>query len=97
MDSSSSSLSWTKAEDKRFETALALYAENTEARWEKIARFMRGAKTVEEVKHHYMLLVVDVKNIDAGKIRMPKYKTPSATRNPGRKTKSGKLLEIYFT
>ncbi|KAL9660009.1 hypothetical protein QQ045_024819 [Rhodiola kirilowii] len=71
--SSSSSSSWTRDEDKKFENALAMYAENSPNRWENVVRHMGGTKTVDQVKQHYQLLVEDINNIEAGKIPPPNY------------------------
>ncbi|KAJ3697041.1 hypothetical protein LUZ61_000746 [Rhynchospora tenuis] len=64
---------WTREEDKAFETALAT-AEVTEGlrRWEGIAARV-PARTVEEVKRHYEILVEDVKAIEEGRVELPRY------------------------
>ncbi|RWR90546.1 Transcription factor [Cinnamomum micranthum f. kanehirae] len=55
---------WTKAEDKLFETTLAIYGEDTPDQWEKIAKELPG-KTTQQVEEHYRLLVKDVENIES--------------------------------
>lgn len=62
---------WTREEDKAFETALAT-VELVERRWEGIAARV-PARTVEEIKRHYELLVEDVKSIEEGKVELPRY------------------------
>ncbi|KAL9264889.1 RADIALIS-like 6-like protein [Drosera capensis] len=57
--------SWTSAQNKLFEQALALYDKDTPDRWQKIARVVE--KSVEEVKRHYELLVEDIKHIESGR------------------------------
>uniref|UniRef100_A0A7N0V3J0 Myb-like domain-containing protein n=1 Tax=Kalanchoe fedtschenkoi TaxID=63787 RepID=A0A7N0V3J0_KALFE len=65
---------WTREEDKRFEEALALYIDqDPSTRWDNVVRQMGESKTVEEVIHHYQLLVDDVNNIEAGRISLPDY------------------------
>ncbi|XXG60114.1 hypothetical protein AAC387_Pa04g2091 [Persea americana] len=63
---------WTKAEDKLFETALAIYGEDTPDRWKKIAKELPG-KTPRQVEEHYRLLVEDVENIESGRVPIPEY------------------------
>jgi Myb-like DNA-binding domain len=64
---------WTREEDKAFETALAT-SELVEGlrRWEGIAARV-PARSVEEIKRHYVLLVDDVKAIEEGRIELPRY------------------------
>nr|CAB3473688.1 unnamed protein product [Digitaria exilis] len=63
---SNSSSQWTKQEDKMFERALAVYDRDTPDRWQNVARYMGGNKSVEEVRRHYQLLVEDVAKIESG-------------------------------
>ncbi|KAL6189674.1 hypothetical protein ACLB2K_036077 [Fragaria x ananassa] len=63
---------WTWDQDKAFENALATYPEDSPDRWEKIAADVEG-KSVEEIKHHYELLVDDISQIEAGCIPLPCY------------------------
>lgn len=64
---------WTRAQDKAFENALVTYPdEDAKDRWEKIAATVPG-KSVEEIKHHYELLVEDLDNIEAGLVPLPCY------------------------
>uniref|UniRef100_A0A7N0V607 Myb-like domain-containing protein n=1 Tax=Kalanchoe fedtschenkoi TaxID=63787 RepID=A0A7N0V607_KALFE len=72
--SSPSRTTWTREEDVLFEDAFALYHnQDPSTRWENVVRHMGGSKTVEEVIHHYQLLVEDVNNIEAGRIALPAY------------------------
>lgn len=72
------STSWTKEENKRFESALAIYSESTPDRWIKVAAMIPG-KTVLDVIKQYEELEEDVSNIEAGKIPIPGYLSSSFT------------------
>ncbi|CAH8360509.1 unnamed protein product [Eruca vesicaria subsp. sativa] len=65
---------WTAAENKAFENALAVYDDNTPDRWEKVAAVIPG-KTVSDVIRQYNELEADVSNIEAGLIPVPGYIT----------------------
>ncbi|KAF5754295.1 putative transcription factor MYB-related family [Helianthus annuus] len=68
---------WTRGQDRAFEDALvAYYKEDSEDCWEKIATDVAG-KSVEEVKHHYELLVDDLDRIESGIVPLPSYSTSS--------------------
>lgn len=69
---SSHSSFWTREEDKAFEKALAFIPEDGTEKWEKIAEAVPG-KTLEEIKHHYDLLVEDINNIESGLVPLPTY------------------------
>ncbi|KAL3346049.1 hypothetical protein AABB24_024821, partial [Solanum stoloniferum] len=71
---SNSLTAWTPRENKKFEQALAVYDKDTSDRWQNIARYV-GGKSVEEVKHHYAILVEDLKHIESGGVPFPKYKS----------------------
>lgn len=75
IDESSSSI-WSREQDKAFENALATYPEDSADRWEKIASDVPG-KTLEEVKHHYDLLLDDVSRIESGCVPIPCYNSSS--------------------
>ncbi|KAL9271818.1 RADIALIS-like 1-like protein [Drosera capensis] len=64
--------SWTTAQNKLFEQALALYDMDTPDRWQKVARAV--GKSVDEVKRHYELLVEDIKHIESGGVPYPRYR-----------------------
>ncbi|GMG98925.1 hypothetical protein Nepgr_000765 [Nepenthes gracilis] len=67
---------WSREQDKAFENALATHPEDSADRWEKIAADVPG-KTLEEVKHHYDLLVQDVNQIESGSVPLPPYSSSS--------------------
>ncbi|PON52709.1 GAMYB transcription factor [Trema orientale] len=76
VDEGVSSSSWSREQDKAFENALATYPEDSSDRWEKIAADVPG-KTVEEIKHHYDLLVDDINLIESGCVPLPSYNSSS--------------------
>ncbi|KAL5721332.1 hypothetical protein ACHQM5_004990 [Ranunculus cassubicifolius] len=63
---------WTWEEDKAFEKVLAFCHEGSDEIWEKFAEAVPG-KSLEEIKHHYELLVEDINNIEAGIVPLPEY------------------------
>lgn len=65
-------LSWTREQEKAFENALATLPEGCNDPWERIAMAVPG-KTIEELMHHYELLVHDVHNIVSGLVPLPCY------------------------
>ncbi|KAL0735128.1 hypothetical protein Bca4012_011338 [Brassica carinata] len=65
---------WTAAENKAFENALAVYDDNTPDRWQKVAAVIPG-KTVSDVIRQYNELEADVSSIEAGLIPVPGYIT----------------------
>ncbi|KAL5543052.1 hypothetical protein UlMin_010762 [Ulmus minor] len=71
-----SSSSWSREQDKAFENALATHPEDAADRWERITTDVPG-KTLEEVKHHYELLVDDVNQIESGCVPLPSYNSSS--------------------
>ncbi|KAJ0037683.1 hypothetical protein Pint_23252 [Pistacia integerrima] len=76
VDEVGSSSVWTREQDKAFENALATYPEHASDRWEKIVADIPG-KTLEEIKHHYELLVDDVNRIESGCVPLPSYNSSS--------------------
>ncbi|XP_021889856.1 transcription factor SRM1-like [Carica papaya] len=72
VDEAGGSSSRSREQDKAFENALATYPEDSTDRWEKIAGDVPG-KTLEEIKHHYDLLVDDVNRIESGFVPLPAY------------------------
>lgn len=56
---------WTAAENKAFESALALYDKDTPDRWRKVAAMVPG-KTVADVMRQYKELEDDICSIEAG-------------------------------
>lgn len=84
---------WSREEDVQFENAIATYPEDSEDRWQKIAAQVPG-KSIDEIKHHYELLVEDVNRIEAGYIQLPCYNscpdgTTSQTGDEGIGKKGG--------
>ncbi|KAK9275840.1 hypothetical protein L1049_023113 [Liquidambar formosana] len=75
-DETGSSTLWTREQDKAFENALAIHPEDASDRWEKIAADVPG-KTLEEIKHHYELLVDDVNRIESGCVPLLSYNSSS--------------------
>ncbi|KAI9109265.1 hypothetical protein K1719_019888 [Acacia pycnantha] len=69
---------WTRAENKVFENALALYDQDTPDRWKKVASMIPG-KTVGDILRQYQQLEDDVYNIEAGLVSVPDY---NHTTNP---------------
>ncbi|KAG6433794.1 hypothetical protein SASPL_105411 [Salvia splendens] len=69
---------WTAEENKRFETALALFDKDTPDRWHNVASMIPG-KSVADVIRQYRDLVDDVSDIEAGLIPVPGYSNNSFT------------------
>lgn len=69
---------WTPEENKKFETALALFDKDTPDRWYNVAAMIPG-KTVNDVIKQYRELVEDVSDIEAGLIPIPGYGSNSFT------------------
>lgn len=69
---------WTKEENKKFESALALYDKDTPDRWIKIADMIPG-KSVLDVMKQYQNLVADISDIEAGLVPLPGYLASSCT------------------
>ncbi|XP_009590398.1 transcription factor DIVARICATA [Nicotiana tabacum] len=61
---------WTQEENKKFESALAIYDERTPNRWFKVADLIPG-KTVYDVMKQYKELAADVSDIEAGLFPVP--------------------------
>lgn len=72
------SKAWTKEENKRFESALAIFDEKTPYRWYKVAEMIPG-KSVYDVINQYRELVADVSDIEAGLVPIPGYLASSFT------------------
>ncbi|GAB2285776.1 hypothetical protein Dimus_020213 [Dionaea muscipula] len=71
-DESRGATRWTQAENKIFESALALHDKDTPDRFHKVAEMLPG-KTVGDVIKQYKELVDDVSNIEAGLVPIPGY------------------------
>ncbi|XP_075093243.1 uncharacterized protein LOC107778765 isoform X1 [Nicotiana tabacum] len=65
------SSSWTKEEDRAFETALAIYAGDSDQLMKIAAAVPR--KSIPEILQHYKKLVDDINDIEAGKVPLPRY------------------------
>ncbi|GAV89514.1 Myb_DNA-binding domain-containing protein [Cephalotus follicularis] len=76
----SSGIAWTREEEKAFEKAIAMHwiEDDSKEQWEKIAS-MVPSKSFEELKHHYQILVEDVRAIEDGHIPIPNYTGEEAT------------------
>ncbi|KAK6135815.1 hypothetical protein DH2020_030423 [Rehmannia glutinosa] len=72
------STSWTKEENKQFESALAIFDEKTPNRWFHVAAMIPG-KSVYDVINQYRELVADVSDIEAGLVPVPGYLASSFT------------------
>ncbi|PON36297.1 GAMYB transcription factor [Parasponia andersonii] len=68
----SQSSEWTKEENKKFESALAIFDETTPNRWVKVAEMIPG-KSVFDVIKQYKELEEDVSDIEAGRFPIPGY------------------------
>uniref|UniRef100_A0A6N2LJW6 Uncharacterized protein n=1 Tax=Salix viminalis TaxID=40686 RepID=A0A6N2LJW6_SALVM len=79
--SRNSSSTWTPRENKLFEKALALFDKDAPDRWQNIATAVGGVKSAEEVKKHYEILLEDLRNIECGRIPIPKYKSAGSCNN----------------
>ncbi|CAN8298781.1 unnamed protein product [Cochlearia groenlandica] len=66
---------WSREEDIAFERSLTKHTDESEEKWEKIARDVPG-KSVEQIKQHYELLVEDVNRIESGFVPLPAYNSP---------------------
>ncbi|KAK7372393.1 hypothetical protein VNO80_05771 [Phaseolus coccineus] len=78
--------SWTRMQNKQFESALALYDQDTPDRWQNIARIL-GDKSAEEVKKHYEILLEDLRHIESGRVPIPSYKSTHHRNNEERPLK----------
>ncbi|KAK8946843.1 Transcription factor DIVARICATA [Platanthera zijinensis] len=92
MEEAISSCSWSWDEEKAFENAVAVCADDGDPKWEKIAEDLPG-KSLEEIMHHFQLLEEDVGAIESGLIPLPNYSSlitaAEGTINGGISRKSG--------
>ncbi|KAL3502325.1 hypothetical protein ACH5RR_036774 [Cinchona calisaya] len=88
VDESSSSV-WSRDQDKAFENALATYPEDSVDRWEKIAADVPG-KSLEEIKHHYEILIDDLNRIESGCVPLPSYNSSDGSTSHGGDEGTGK-------
>ncbi|KAH6797234.1 Duplicated homeodomain-like superfamily protein [Perilla frutescens var. hirtella] len=70
---------WSREEEKAFENGIAMHwnEECREQSWSRIGS-MVPSKSIQELKHHYQLLVEDVAAIEAGNVPLPNYKNTTA-------------------
>ncbi|KAK4354353.1 hypothetical protein RND71_026547 [Anisodus tanguticus] len=92
--SASSSVMWSREEEKAFENGIAIHwIEDSKLEWQKIAS-MVPSKTIEQVKQHYQLLVDDVTAIEAGNVPIPLYTgedtSPSTKENSYSEVSTGR-------
>ncbi|KAI4302416.1 hypothetical protein MLD38_038163 [Melastoma candidum] len=64
---------WTKDENKMFESALALFDEDTPDRWTNVASLI-PRKSPLDVEYKYRELLEDVSEIEAGHVTVPRYR-----------------------
>ncbi|XP_061343519.1 transcription factor DIVARICATA-like [Gastrolobium bilobum] len=74
----SQSQEWSREDNKKFESALAIYDKDTPDRWLKVAAMIPG-KTVCDVIKQYRELEEDVTEIEAGRVPIPGYIASSFT------------------
>ncbi|XP_017428069.1 transcription factor DIVARICATA isoform X2 [Vigna angularis] len=74
----SQSTEWSREDNKKFESALAIYDKDTPDRWFKVAAMIPG-KTVLDVIKQYRELEEDVIEIEAGRVPIPGYLASSFT------------------
>ncbi|KAJ1284457.1 hypothetical protein BS78_03G205600 [Paspalum vaginatum] len=84
MASPPSSSQWTRPQNKLFERALAVYDTDTPDRWHKVARYMGGIKSVDEVRRHYQHLVADVAQIESDGVPFHWYAAAPPPARPQR-------------
>ncbi|XP_060172709.1 uncharacterized protein LOC132603598 [Lycium barbarum] len=78
---------WTKEEDKIFENTLALYFTDDHL-LRKMAEALPG-KSLDDITHHYNLLVEDVDAIESGSVPLPNYpEMPSHSNQNSRFSKA---------
>ncbi|GER34957.1 duplicated homeodomain-like superfamily protein [Striga asiatica] len=85
---------WTKEENKKFESALAIFDENTPNRWFHVAAMIPG-KTVYDVMNQYRELESDVSDIEAGLVPVPGYLVSSFTLDSGEEDDRSFFIDSY--
>ncbi|QCD98557.1 transcription factor DIVARICATA-like isoform X1 [Vigna unguiculata] len=67
---------WSREENKKFESALAIYDKDTPDRWLRVAAMLPGRSVCDVIKQ-YRELEEDVCEIEAGRVPIPGYLTSS--------------------
>ncbi|KMZ72550.1 Myb family transcription factor [Zostera marina] len=75
-EATNSGSTWTWEQEKAFENALAVYAEESSNRWVCVAADVDG-KTEEEVRRHFEILIEDIDGIESGRVPLPSYVSSS--------------------
>lgn len=101
MEGKRSKNSWTWEENKIFEMALIPSCMNETVNnkqfWEEIAAQLHG-KTVNDVKHHFEMLLEDINNIDLGLVDLPDYRCSSkcCANGPAKPEEEAKGNAVFF-
>nr|QSD99519.1 MYB family transcription factor [Melilotus albus] len=88
----STSCEWIREQNKAFEKALAIHSEDDVNRWEKIAADV-PEKTLEEIKHHYELLVEDIHKIESGYVPLANYESCLESSNSTKRASEGAAVK----
>lgn len=88
----STSCEWSREQNKAFERALAIHSEDDVNRWEKIAADV-PEKTLEEIKHHYELLVEDIHKIESGYVPLANYESCLESSNSTKRASEGAAVK----
>ncbi|CAN8236940.1 unnamed protein product [Cochlearia groenlandica] len=73
---------WSREDDIAFERAIATYTDESDDKWEKIAKDVPG-KSVDQIKEHYEILVEDVDRIESGCVPLPAYTSLEGSNGNG--------------
>lgn len=90
---------WSRDEEKAFENGIAMHWRDEHADhncWTEIAS-MVPSKSIQELKHHYQLLVEDIAAIEAGNVALPNYNTaPRQGQEPSSSSMSTATYKDHF-
>ncbi|KAL8488005.1 hypothetical protein ACS0TY_023867 [Phlomoides rotata] len=88
---------WSREEEKAFENGIATHwrDETSKQSWTKIAS-MVPSKTIQELKHHYELLLEDIAAIEAGNVPLPNYNNTTATAKHGQEPSSSSMSTATY-